>query len=1250
MKTRMDHSADTAVVAVSHDDSVEAGRAGKVEGQTRAAQQDDAANLFLGDDSVFEYTEQQGNAVRLKLDLVLLSIVTMSYMLSFIDKVALSNASILGIREGDHLQGQQYSWVSAIFYFGYLIAQYPSSILMQKMPLGRYFGTMIMLWVGRHRPRASPPTGCSPKAGPHDDMHIRDQQLCHPRHGSILPRHLRELPRAHPHAARGTVLDQEGAGVARVHLVGRRAAGGLHARRHRVRSLRVGLPELQICELAGKGSRHARCAPAHAVQVLFLIFGPISMAWGVFLFLFLPSSPMTAWFLSEREKKIAVMRVIKNHTGIENRNYRLYQVKECLMDPQPWMLWSLALLQCVFDKIVLTGLGYDSHDATKQSFGGDGVQLFSVIATGVVTLRIKNTRIIASVVSNIVVLIGALLVSIMFVNTVTYGMVMSLVASNIGGFTKKATCSVMVFVGYGIGQIIAPQFFLAQESPSYPTGFRAFYVSTGLMIAILVVLYIYLRRENHRRDKSGATVNLEQVADSTAFLDLTDREQEAFRYVLHTMDMQSHTCRPWLLVRLLWAIMAVAVRRWSCAVAQCAYPLSKTGSRAPVYQPAYRSIAAILAHSQTPWIPWAPQHHLAMPRASPFPRPARRSVSGCLTCRRRKVKCDGAPPPCANCRRARAACAPSFHSNFRTWASAASRAVGERSDADPSSARALSAVASPGSVVGGDASGDGTRLVDDVASNAQPQWACSPAYVLGSDPATSVSGSANSDAQLWFGLSTAWNDTVPSFSNGGIESASLDADMSIPEASLTDCARRPSSPAIDFLDLLSWSIPPSIPLFDAETHEADQLINHYRGTMTEFVSCKSAPWNFYTYILQSSQDQSDSPVRHSILAWAFSHLSWREQKHSYARGLHYTRAKTTVHDLRTELAHLLAKSSGGAGLSIKLSMLLSTSLFLAHCDVMYGDHGALLQGLRDLKGLLVSGWHILKDALGGLHIRILVWLAYLDVRSRLWADPKHLALGPGTTQLYLFGLLTTCRKSESLRQVNNSQYYLFECFGDSYPDREWHNDLLDEPMKLVSDEAMSLFSNIRDFEAWSEQVSPGTVASQSITDEIRSAKILRLRADIARVRAECKMAYRDLLHSSINKDHSKSQYLKMTCLLLAATIMLNRAVSPRVRTDDEAQEAARELVRLVRHLRKSGELRSPRSLAWPMPIFVAGIEVTDEIYQDWVLGCMDELSDWGASIQKTTDLLRVIIEKQAVEKVRVNPRYLMQASGEVVII
>jgi len=44
-------------------------------------------------------------------------------------------------------------------------------------------------------------------------------------------------------------------------------------------------------------------------QVLFLIWGPITIAWGLFLVVAMPNSPMTAWFLTDRERKVAVMRV-----------------------------------------------------------------------------------------------------------------------------------------------------------------------------------------------------------------------------------------------------------------------------------------------------------------------------------------------------------------------------------------------------------------------------------------------------------------------------------------------------------------------------------------------------------------------------------------------------------------------------------------------------------------------------------------------------------------------------------------------------------------------------------------------------------------------------------------------------------------------------------------------------------------------------------------------------------------------------
>lgn len=485
----------------------------------RNTDHDDAADLFAGTEDSFEYTDKEAIWVRWKLDLILLTMLTLTYIFSFIDKVALSEASIFGIRTDDHLVGQQYSWVNSIFYFGYLIAQYPSSVLMQKLPIGKYFGVMVLLW--------GMVTTCMAATNSFATLatcrfFLGAFETCL---SPILTVIVGQYWTRREQPLRASIWW---------------AGGGIGS--FIADSITYGV--------SGDTSPTAKYA---TWQVIFLIFGPLTIGWGIFLYFFLPTSPMTAWFLTEKERKIAVMRVIKNHTGIENRRYKTSQVKEALRDPQAWMLTSMALLQCIpggaltsFDKIVLTGLGYSDRQATLMSFPEDSIQLCSVVIAGIASQVFSNFRCALMIIANAIVLIGAVLVStlpdsnahgrlgafyILFVNTIPYIMCISLVSSNIGGFTKKATCGVMMFMGYSVGQIITPHFFLASESPRYPTGFRAVYVSVSLMIVIEIALVAYLYFENRRRDRI-ATVS-QGEADSTVydFLDLTDKEHANFRYV-----------------------------------------------------------------------------------------------------------------------------------------------------------------------------------------------------------------------------------------------------------------------------------------------------------------------------------------------------------------------------------------------------------------------------------------------------------------------------------------------------------------------------------------------------------------------------------------------------------------------------------------------------------------------------------------------------------------------------------------------
>ena len=70
---------------------------------------------------------EEARVVR-KIDFMILPYLAVCYAFFYIDKTTLSYAAIFGIREDLDIHGQQYSWLSSIFYFGFLICSwYPRS-------------------------------------------------------------------------------------------------------------------------------------------------------------------------------------------------------------------------------------------------------------------------------------------------------------------------------------------------------------------------------------------------------------------------------------------------------------------------------------------------------------------------------------------------------------------------------------------------------------------------------------------------------------------------------------------------------------------------------------------------------------------------------------------------------------------------------------------------------------------------------------------------------------------------------------------------------------------------------------------------------------------------------------------------------------------------------------------------------------------------------------------------------------------
>lgn len=89
--------------------------------------------------------------------------------------------------------------------------------------------------------------------------------------------------------------------------------------------------------LSSYGFQHYVGTTFKSWQIMFLMWGLITIAVGILIVLFLPDNPMSSR-LTHDEKIFAIERLRSNKTGIENKTFKIPQMMECLKDPHTWML------------------------------------------------------------------------------------------------------------------------------------------------------------------------------------------------------------------------------------------------------------------------------------------------------------------------------------------------------------------------------------------------------------------------------------------------------------------------------------------------------------------------------------------------------------------------------------------------------------------------------------------------------------------------------------------------------------------------------------------------------------------------------------------------------------------------------------------------------------------------------------------------------------------------------------------------
>lgn len=80
-------------------------------------------------------------------------------------------------------------------------------------------------------------------------------------------------------------------------------------------------------------------------RLLFIVLGAFTLLWAAIVCVFLPDDPTKCWWLSDREKFVALQRVVDNNTGVDCKVLKRYQIRECLLDWKTWLIVIFALAQ-----------------------------------------------------------------------------------------------------------------------------------------------------------------------------------------------------------------------------------------------------------------------------------------------------------------------------------------------------------------------------------------------------------------------------------------------------------------------------------------------------------------------------------------------------------------------------------------------------------------------------------------------------------------------------------------------------------------------------------------------------------------------------------------------------------------------------------------------------------------------------------------------------------------------------------------
>ncbi|KAJ3204051.1 hypothetical protein HDU67_009805 [Dinochytrium kinnereticum] len=276
---------------------------------------------------------------------------------------------------------------------------------------------------------------------------------------------------------------------------------------------------------------------------VFIIEGVPTIVLGVAAYFILPDEPLTAKFFTDRERHIAVNRLKLSAATRGEKEFKMEEIKKVLVNPVVWV-YALANFLAItpgyayslFLPTIIFGLGKSGLDANLYSAPPFVLSAVGTIVGAFVSDRIKS-RSTVIIVSSLTAIagFGALsatkdpnngygLLFLASLSGAAYPCLWAWLSNNMSTHTGRALALGLVLGIGNIGGGIAGQIYRTEDRPYYPKGHMALAIFSGVNILLVLGLRMYFQHLNSTKEK--------RLAERESKGEVVSKEEYEFVYQL----------------------------------------------------------------------------------------------------------------------------------------------------------------------------------------------------------------------------------------------------------------------------------------------------------------------------------------------------------------------------------------------------------------------------------------------------------------------------------------------------------------------------------------------------------------------------------------------------------------------------------------------------------------------------------------------------------------------------------------------